>query len=106
MMKRLLFVMGLTTALTSAEAAEPAKPLFADDQPIQVTIKGSIGRLVSSEDRSRSVPAIVSMGADSLPAQLSPRGITRLRKDTCDFPPIRVDFTGAPPANSIFAGQN
>ena len=45
-------------------------------------------------------------GAESLPAQLSPRGITRLRKDTCDFPPMRVDFTGTPPATSIFAGQN
>ena len=105
-MKRILFVLGLTSALTAAAAAEPAKPLFADDQPIQVTIKGSIGRLVSSEDRSRSVPALVSTGGESLPAQLSPRGITRLRKDTCDFPPIRVDFTGAPPATSLFAGQN
>jgi hypothetical protein len=105
MMKRLLSVLGLTTALTAAAGAEPPKPLFADDQPIHLTIKGAIGRLVSSEDRSHSVPALVSVGADSMPAQLSPRGITRLRKDTCDFPPIRVDFTGAPPTNSIFAGQ-
>jgi hypothetical protein len=104
-MKRALFVLGTLLAAATASAAETAKPLFAADQVIRVTIKGPIKRLISGEDRSRVVPATVSMGTESLPAQLSPRGITRLRKDTCDFPPIRVDFTGAPPASSLFAGQ-
>ena len=104
-MKRALFALGTLLAAATASAAETAKPLFAADQVIRVTIKGPIKRLISGEDRSRVVPATVSMGTESLPAQLSPRGITRLRKDTCDFPPIRVDFTGAPPASSLFAGQ-
>lgn len=104
-MKRVLLAIGCLAAASASEAAEP-KPLFADDQLIHVTIKGQIGRLVSSEDRSRIVPATISIGSDSLPAQLSPRGITRLRKDTCEFPPIRVDFTGAPLPSSMFAGQN
>jgi len=103
-MKRLMFVLGLT-ASTAAMAA-PAKPLFADDQPIHIAIKGPISRFGSSEDRKNIFPATISTGTESLPAQLSPRGITRLRKDTCDFPPMRVDFTGTPPATSIFAGQN
>jgi hypothetical protein len=104
-MKRALLALGALVASTAAALAEPAKPLFADDQVIRVTIKGPIKRLTSGEDRSRSVAATISTGPESLPAQLSPRGITRLRKDTCDFPPIRVDFTGAPPASSLFAGQ-
>jgi hypothetical protein len=104
-MKRALIALGALLAATAASAAEPAKPLFADDQPIRITIKGPIKRLASSEDRSRNVAATLSMGAESLPVQLSPRGITRLRKETCDFPPIRVDFSGAPPATSMFAGQ-
>ena len=104
-MKRVHLALAALFVTVTAEAAEPAKPLFADDQVIRVTIKGPIKRLTSSEDRSRSVAATVSTGAETLPAQLSPRGITRLRKETCDFPPIRVDFTGAPPATSLFAGQ-
>jgi hypothetical protein len=104
-MKRALIALGALLAATAASAAEPAKPLFADDQPIRITIKGPIKRLASSEDRSRNVAATLSMGAESLPVQLSPRGITRLRKETCEFPPIRVDFSGAPPATSMFAGQ-
>jgi len=104
-MKRLLIALGLSTAATAALAAPP-KPLFADDQPIHIAIKGPISRFASSEDRKNTFPATITSGADILPAQLSPRGITRLRKDTCDFPPMRVDFTGTPPATSIFAGQN
>lgn len=104
-MKGAILAFGLLFAASIAAAAEPAKPLFADDQLIHVTIRAPIGRLASSEDRSRSVPGTLSIGSESLPIRLSPRGITRLRKETCQFPPLRVDFTGAPPASSMFAGQ-
>jgi hypothetical protein len=105
MMKLLSFVIGLLLAASAAGAAEPAKPLFADDQLIQMTIRAPIGRLASSEDRSRIVDGTLASGAESLPIRLSPRGITRLRKETCQFPPLRVDFSGAPPTASLFAGQ-
>ena len=104
-MKGASFILGLLLAATPALAAEPAKPLFADDQLIQITIRAPIGRLTSSEDRSRIVDGSLVSGAETLPVRLSPRGITRLRKDTCEFPPLRVDFTGAPPPTSLFAGQ-
>jgi hypothetical protein len=40
-----------------------------------------------------------------LAVNLRLRGITRRAKATCDFPPLRVDFTAPPPATSLFAGQ-
>src|SRR4029453_16829498 len=104
-MKGVSIALGLLLAASAAAAAEPAKPLFADDQVIRVTVKAPIGRLASSEDRPRIVRGTLAIGSESLPIRLSPRGITRLRKETCQFPPLRVDFTGAPPANSMFAGQ-
>ncbi len=104
-MKGALFTLGLLLAASAAPAAEPAKPLFADDQLINVTVRAPMSRLTSSEDRSRIVDGSLATGAESLPVRLSPRGITRLRKETCQFPPLRVDFTGAPPALSLFAGQ-
>jgi hypothetical protein len=103
-MKRALLALGLAFA-ASAAAAEPAKPLFADDQVIHITIRAPINRIASSKDRSRNVSGILAINAESLPIRLSPRGLTRLRKETCQFPPLRVEFTGAPPAGSLFAGQ-
>lgn len=104
-MKEALLAVGLALAASAAPAAEPAKPLFAGDEPIRITIRGPIGQVASTEDRSRVVAASLVNGAESLPIRLSPRGITRLRKETCQFPPLRVDFAGAPPATSLFAGQ-
>ena len=104
-MKRLMFALSLVLTAPAAQAAEPAKPLFAGDQLIPVTIRAPIGRLASAEDRSRIVDGTLTSGAESLPVRLSPRGITRLRKETCNFPPLRVEFSGAPPATSLFAGQ-
>jgi len=103
-MMRLLALVALVSASTAFAQAAP-KPLFADDSPIRISLRGPINQVASSEDRSRVIAATLSTGAESLPIRLSPRGITRLRKETCQFPPLRVDFTGAPPATSLFAGQ-
>ena len=99
------FALGLLATTTSAVAAEPGTPLFADDQLLRITIRGPIKQVASSDSRSTVVSATLSTSAESLPARLSPRGITRLRKETCQFAPLRVDFAGAPPATSLFAGQ-
>ena len=104
-MKGALLALGLALAATAAPAAEPAKPLFAGDELIRIAIRGPIKQVASAEDRSRIVAASLTSGAETLPIRLSPRGITRLRKETCQFAPLRVDFTGAPPATSLFAGQ-
>jgi hypothetical protein len=104
-MKGALFALGLLLAAPAAGAAEPAKPLFASDQTVRIAIRGPIGQLTASEDRSRVVAGTLAVNGESLPIRLSPRGITRLRKETCRFPPLRVDFSGAPPAASLFAGQ-
>jgi hypothetical protein len=104
-MKGALFAIGIALAATAAPAAEPARPLFADDQPITITLRAPIKQLAGSDSRSTIVAGTLTTGSESLPVRLSPRGITRLRKETCQFPPLRVDFSGAPPASSLFAGQ-
>ena len=103
-MKGALLGLGLLF-LASGAAAQQAKPLFADDRPISITLRGPIRQLANSDSRSTIVSATLATGAESLPIRLSPRGITRLRKETCQFPPLRVEFSGAPPATSLFAGQ-
>lgn len=103
-MKRLSALAALTLA-SAAQAQGPVTPLFAADSVIPMTIRGQIGSVVSSKDRSRVVAATLTTGTESLPVRLSPRGITRLSKETCQFPPLRVEFTGTPPASSLFSGQ-
>jgi hypothetical protein len=38
--------------------------------------------------------------------ELRTRGITRLRRDICEFPPVRLDFDREEVEGTIFAGQN
>jgi hypothetical protein len=104
-MKAIYLALGLLAATSGAMAAEPGTPLFADDQLLRISIRGPIKQVASSDTRSTVVSATLVNGAESLPIRLSPRGITRLRKETCQFAPLRVDFTGTPPATSLFAGQ-
>ena len=104
-MKHVLAALALWLAAPAA-AAEPAKPLFADDSLIRLTIRGPVDQLARiAEKRPGPRAGTIATGSESLPIMLSPRGITRLRRETCQFPPLRVEFSSAPPATSLFAGQ-
>ncbi len=98
----------LVSAAPALAAAEPAKPLFASDNVIRITITGPVDVIAKAPESSRaSYPGTVTVAgtAEALPVQLAQRGITRRKSDVCQFPPLRVTFTGAPPAGSLFAGQ-
>jgi hypothetical protein len=96
------------TATATAGAPEPPKPLFASDEMVRLTIRGAISELARGGPDSRStIPATLTLAgtSDSLPIQLSLRGITRRQRDVCQFPPLRVVFSQAPANGSLFAGQ-
>ena len=97
-------IIGLVAALAGTGAAQAETPLFAADTPINLTIKGPV-RAVSGGGGDTPRPATLTYAGETLPITLAPRGITRRRKDTCQFSPMRVVFSGAPAANSLFAGQ-
>jgi hypothetical protein len=85
-------------------AAQPPKPLFASEETIHIAIQGpmqTLARNRSSDLRSGTL----TVGAETLPINLSVRGITRRASDVCGFPPLRVEFTRPPPPTSPFAGQ-
>ena len=111
---RLIFGAALTTAVfsilswtSSANAADAPKALFAGDEVISLTISGPLSGISRSPD-AKPVPGVLKVtgGApETLPVELSTRGITRRMKQICSFPPLRVEFTQKPPKTSLFRGQ-
>lgn len=98
-----ILLVGATIAGTPAKAG-PATPLFSSEEPIAITISAPIGQLSSDRDKRNHRDGTLTVGTETLPVRLSPRGITRRAADVCDFPPLKVDFLSKP-ATGLFAGQ-
>lgn len=104
------FALVALACATSAGAAAPeaAKPLFASNDIIRLTIRGPVDTIAKAAEESQATyPGELSVTgtSDTLPIQLAQRGITRRKGDVCQFPPLRVTFNQPPPAGSLFAGQ-
>ena len=95
---------GVVASNSAAKVPAPPTPLFASNVPIRMTIQGPMAALAGKRDTT-SWPATMIVDGITYPITLTPRGITRLRKDTCDFPPLRVDLNQPAPPGSLFQGQ-
>ncbi len=107
-MKRMMLALIGTTVITQPAMSQQATPLFASDQPIRLEIRGPIIALTKGSRTNVATHGarltLVGNG-EAHAVRLTPRGITRLRRETCQFPPLRVELSQAPPATSLFAGQ-
>jgi len=105
---RLALVALACASPAGAAAPEPAKPLFASNEMIRITIRGPVDTIAKAPEESQAVyPGTLTVAgtAEALPVQLAQRGITRRKGDVCQFPPLRVVFSQPPGASSLFAGQ-
>lgn len=103
-----ILALAAAICMQSATAALAAgeKPLFATTEPIQITIQAPIERLVRNRSIDTALPGTLT-GPDgqALPISVALRGHVNRLAETCEFPPLRVDFTAPPPPTSVFAGQ-
>jgi hypothetical protein len=99
----LLAAAALGTA-EAAKAAEP-RPLFADDSVIQLEIRGAVSSARRAGTSTAATLTLKGATPETHEIRLSPRGITRLRRETCTFPPLRVEFAAKPAQGSLFRGQ-
>jgi hypothetical protein len=99
----LLTALALAATPAVAKDGQP-RALFSGDAPIHVTIQGPFRSLVSNRSKTPR-PATLSADGVTYPITLTPRGITRRTTGICDFPPLRVEFTTAPPPGSLFEHQ-
>jgi len=105
-MIRLMLLAVLASLATAAPAAPGDTPLFASSDLLRLTIKGPVSSIARSRSRVPQLGTLSVTGtADTLPVMLSARGLTRRQPDICPFPPLKVQFTGDPPPQSLFAGQ-
>ena len=100
--------LSIVAMAASAGPVAAQTALFATDEPLRLEIRGPISAIVKgSRDAPATRPAqlsVVGTGV-SQAIRLTPRGITRLRRETCTFPPLRVEFALPPAPPSPFAGQ-
>lgn len=93
------------------ETAAPA-PLFASHEVLTLNLEAPLASL--RDDRGEDPPErdAVLMYFDGLgqpvrlDVQLRTRGHTRLLRQICDFPPLRVNFRRSQVEGTVFEGQN
>ena len=95
-----------TPALAQGQATGEAKALFAGDAPLHLIIDAPLKSIARGpRDPATAHPGTLSDGVMTHPVRVAPRGLTRRKHETCDFPPLRVTFDKKPSAPSVFAGQ-
>lgn len=112
-MRRLAPILAAILALPTAAVGqdvggtpERVTPLFAEDSLLDVTLTGPIREIARKAERSTDAhPATLAAAGETLPIELSARGISRRKKENCRFPPLRIRFTGEKPESSLFSKQ-
>lgn len=85
------------------------KPLFASEETLKLRIEAPFNNLIRSAPHSTApFDAKLTLSAatpETVPIQLSARGISRRNPANCDFPPLRIEFKEKPGGASLFKGQ-
>lgn len=95
-------------AAAGATAKDAVRPLFQSDSALTVTLQAPWAELLRNAKDPRRYPAVLGytdeQGQDRrIEATVETRGVTRLR--ICRFPPIRIRFSRAATAGTVFEGQ-
>jgi hypothetical protein len=84
-----------------------ARKLFQDGPPLEFTLTSDF-KLLNKErtpNNKKKFPGVLTVDGKEIPVELGSRGHSRLNPRTCDFVPIKVDFSVDQIAATIFEGQ-
>jgi len=107
----LVALTGMSGAYADAESTGPVAPLFADHQALEVTIEGPLTTMMSERSNTDyyegKLSYVEQSGADvALDIGFRTRGNYRRRKETCWFPPVRLNFRKKQVDGTVFDGQD
>jgi len=85
------------------------KPLFASEAILKLRIEAPFDDLIRAAPGSTkpydATLTLLEPTPEVYPIRLSARGVSRRTPETCDFPPLRIDFKAKPGDASLFRGQ-
>lgn len=109
MAARLALALAIALAAQPGPAARQATRLFTADEPVRIALRGPVRAIAGASETSviarPATLAVLHPAAEEHSIRLSPRGLTRRKRETCDFPPLRVQFAAKPAASSLFERQ-
>lgn len=90
----------------SRAQTRPALPLFASTEPVELRLEAPFDRVFGERTQNSDYhPARIRVDDRALAAEVKTRGKFRLRRATCDFPPLRLRLDSADAIGTIFEGQ-
>jgi len=101
----------LALSFLSISVPAAANPLFESDETLEVTLEAPLKTLVKERSDVDYLDGTIryadEIGVEkSFDVKLRTRGRFRLRKSTCLFPPIRLNFPKGQVEDSVFEGQD
>lgn len=81
-----------------------ASALFDDTSVLEVKLSGPLDKVISDTRNRAELPFILTANGQSHSIKVKVRGNSRVR--ACDFPPLRLNFTSADTADTVFAEQD
>jgi hypothetical protein len=112
MLKALWLGLAALALAVASPAAAASSRLFVDEAPLKIEITGPFPALIrAAKTRTDPFPATLTVSdgagpAQSLPIQLSARGLTRRTAGYCAFPPLSLKFDKTTTHGTVFKGQH
>ena len=83
------------------------RTLFQDGPPLDFTLTSEFN-LINKErtpNNAKLFPGVLTAGGADIPVKLGSRGHLRLKSQTCEFVPIKIEFPREQVAGTLFEGQ-
>ena len=97
------WLLALVLVVVCVSAPARASGLFADDEVLELRLKGPLGTLVANKEVREDYPFALEVDGRGIAIDVRVRGNSRIQ--FCEFPPLRLSFD-ATAAGSIFEGQD
>lgn len=79
-----------------------ADPLFESNEKLEVTLEAPLAQIRKERDKTQDYPGTLTYEGQRFSVSLSARGNTRLKKQNCRYPPLRLDFDKADRKDTLF----